>query len=575
MKSDEKMQWIETAEHMLAKGELEGMRACGRELLEQRENSIEGIAIIAEASVYLGDFTEAEAMLDRLWSRPEQQNAMEASLRGLYATAAFYGAQYQLENAMEAYEQLFRRYELSVGQSVWSKIDLLIIERAFCFYGDTCLLAGYPEKSQAAIFKASHLTDDFDKKALYHSKGLFLSNYRESGNKNQLELHLQFARLLRTEMSFPHDAEKRRRSHSLRIGYISPDFRQHAAAYFFSPLLRDADKEHFSVYVYFTGVADHVTQRFKKMAGKWRDVSNKTPVQIAHQIYEDRIDILVDLSGHTQGSCLAVMNYQPAPVQVSGIGYINTTGLEKIDYYLTDHICCPDDYSNKYLVEEPLRMDGCHLCYAPDVMRALKSKGVNAPVTEKGYITFGCFNNFAKVTDELLLMWRNILVGVKNSKLIIKSKTCSVPDGQEIIKKRFARIGGDVSRLDLRPFSPDYLSQYNDVDIALDTFPYNGGLTTCDALYMGVPVITMAGRSHGSRYGETLLRAVGLPELIADGERTYISKAIQLAKNTEVLNKLHQELPAMMKASLLMDGKSYMRDLEDKYRKIWDAYCKV
>lgn len=575
MNTDEVKQWVETAERMLAKGEMDGMRACGRELLEQGENCIEGLAVVAEASVYLGDFDEAERMLDRLWSLPEQQNALEASLRGLYATAAFYGAQYQLEKAMAAYEQLFRRYDLAVDQSVWSSIDHLIIERACGFYGDTCLLAGYPEKSQAAIFKASHITEDFDKKAFYHSKGLFLSNYRESGNLNQLELHRQFSRLLRTEMSFPHDVEKRRSKHSLRIGYISPDFRQHAAAYFFAPLLRDADREHFSLYVYFTGKADHVTQRFRKMGAKWRDVSGKEPAQIAHQIYGDRIDILVDLSGHSQGSCLAVMNYRPAPVQVSGIGYINTTGLDKIDFFLTDQVCCPKGVGNNFLIEMPLRMDRCHLCYAPDVMRDIKYQGGNAPVFSKGYITFASFNNFAKVTDQQLLMWRNILDGVKYSRLIIKSKTCSVPDGQAIIRKRFAQIGGDISRLELRPFSPDYLMQYKEVDIALDTYPYNGGLTTCDALFMGVPVISMAGCSHGSRYGETLLKAVGLPELVADGERTYISKAIQLARNVEVLNKLHKELPGMMRSSSLMDGKSYMRDLEDKYIKIWNAYCKV
>ena len=197
------------------------------------------------------------------------------------------------------------------------------------------------------------------------------------------------------------------------------------------------------------------------MSKVWRDVSDKTPLQVARQIFQDHIDILVDLSGHTQNSCLPVLGYRPAPIQISGIGYINTTGLKTVDYFLTDNICCPDDAPEWRFSEKPLRMQGCHLCFSPDVMRNMKVEGRDTPAKTNGYVTYGCFNNFAKVTDEMLVMWRNILEG-SHGKLILKNKTCSIESGQAIIRERFQQIGGDPEQLELRPFSADYLTQYND-----------------------------------------------------------------------------------------------------------------
>ena len=157
---------------------------------------------------------------------------------------------------------------------------------------------------------------------------------------------------------------------------------------------------------------------------------------------------------------------------------------------------------------------------------------------------------------------------------MLKNKTCSIDSGREFIYQRWARLGGKRQQLELRPYSQDYLRQYEDIDIALDTAPYNGGLTTCDALFMGVPVIALAGNSHGSRYGVTLLTAAGLPELVSDNQRHYIMKAQQLAKNGQLLNKLHHELPGQLLQSQLMNGKAYMAELENKYQKIWAEYIK-
>ena len=261
-------------------------------------------------------------------------------------------------------------------------------------------------------------------------------------------------------------------------------------------------------------------------------------------------------------------------MQVSGIGYINTTGMEAVDYFLTDKYCQPDSHGPTGFTEKLLKLPDCHLCYSPGLMRQIKAAGRDAPAMKNGYITFGCFNNYDKVTEQMLLIWRNILDNLPGSRLVLKNKTCSIDSGREFIYQRWARLGGKRQQLELRPYSQDYLRQYEDIDIALDTAPYNGGLTTCDALFMGVPVIALAGNSHGSRYGVTLLTAAGLPELVADNQRHYIMKAQHLAKNGQLLNKLHHELPGQLLQSQLMNGKAYMAELENKYQKIWAEYIK-
>lgn len=576
--------WVKTAEGCFARGDMKQMRACGREILENTPKSPEGLAIMAEASVYLQDFEAAEKYLTEMYQLPSEKKAAKANLRGLYASALFFGAQYELTRAMSAYEQLFKRYQAGIkqslsasrlfvaGQKQWTDCDKQLIKRAYSFYADTCLLAGETEKAAQAAFMLSGMLEDPAASAKYFSNGLFLSNYR-SADKQALALkHAQYGQMFPVELGFPHDCAAKAKPHALRIGYISPDFRLHAAAYFFTALLKDANHTEFAVYVYSTGSEDHVTQRFRKMPVHWRNVHGQTPQAIAKAIHDDRIDILVDLSGHSQNSCLPVMACRPAPVQVSGIGYINTTGLPAVDYFLTDEICMPEHEHGTGFTERPMRVEGCHLCYRPETMRELKSQGHDAPALKNGYVTFGSFNSFAKVTDEMLVQWRNILQGVPNAKLIIKCKICSVPSGQEIVRERFRRVGGDLRRLELRPFSQGYLEEYNDIDIVLDTAPYNGGLTTCDALYMGVPVVTLAGHTHGSRYGATILTAAGLPELVASNVREYVSKAVALANNGILLNKLHRDLPDMMRDSTLMSGKIYMQHLEDAYHRIWKEY---
>ena len=364
--------------------------------------------------------------------------------------------------------------------------------------------------------------------------------------------------------------EKRRArtfSRKLRIGYISPDFRLHAAAYFFMPLVRDFDAASFEVTCYARGKRDRVTSLFRQKGVRWKDISRLSARDAARLIERDGIDILVDLAGHTQGSGLPVLARRPAPVQLTAIGYMATTGLRAVDYFLSDIYCSPWDMGARGFSEKVLRMPHSHLCYAP-VLRDMPKSGGEAPFVRNGYITFGSFNNFSKVSDDMLALWRGVLERMKGARLVVKSKICSIAAGRKIVKERLQRFGIPLAQVELRSYSPDYLEQYTDIDIALDTFPYTGGVTTCEALYMGVPVITKAGGTHGSRFSTSILENAGLSQLVARGDMEYVRKAVELADSPDILRRLHRDLRARMETSPLMDATGYMKDLEDIYREI-------
>ena len=374
---------------------------------------------------------------------------------------------------------------------------------------------------------------------------------------------------VRVQPTAPPVGGKRTRTFSrkLRIGYISPDFRLHAAAYFFMPLVRDFDAASFEVTCYARGKRDRVTSLFRQKSVRWKDVSRLSARDAARLIERDGIDILVDLAGHTQGSGLLVLARRPAPVQMTAIGYMATTGLRAVDYFLSDIYCSPWDMGARGFSEKVLRMPHSHLCYVP-VLRDMPKSGGEAPFVRNGYITFGSFNNFSKVSDDMLALWRGVLERMKGARLVVKSKICSIAAGRKIVKERLQRFGIPLAQVELRPYSPDYLEQYTDIDIALDTFPYTGGVTTCEALYMGVPVITKAGGTHGSRFSTSILENAGLSQLVARGDMEYVRKAVELADSPDILRRLHRDLRVRMETSPLMDATGYMKDLEDIYREI-------
>ena len=345
----------------------------------------------------------------------------------------------------------------------------------------------------------------------------------------------------------------------IRIGYMSPDLHTHPVADFSAALFLDYDKKKFDVFVYDLGnMEDEVTKKLKRGGGVWRNVCGLSIEEIAKRIKDDEIDILVDLAGHTSNNALPVFLYRVAPVQLSGIGYVLSTGLYETDGFFTDIYASPEATS-EYFTERLIRLPHTHFCYTPFAkFPAVK----NPPCLKNNFVTFGSFNNFSKVTDECLILWNEILQRNVNSKLILKHSLFDSSEGLEYTKKRLKRLGISTERIEFRGFSENYLEAYNDIDIALDTFPYTGGATSLEAMIMGLPLVTLYGARHGSRFGVSFLENLNLGELISKDKNAYIDIATFLASDKELLLELRQKLRQMMLNSPLMNRKSYMREIE-------------
>ena len=368
---------------------------------------------------------------------------------------------------------------------------------------------------------------------------------------------------------YNHDRDKHSCHEKIRVGYISPDVRFHVVAFFSTHLFTNYDKTRFEVFIYANNTADGVTEQFAAIVDGFREILGKSAEEVAAQIVADEIDILVDLAGHTANNSLPVMAYKPAPIQISGIGYFDSTGLDTIDYFLADKFTDPEGLNENFFTEKILRLQHSHFCY---VWHDLQFMPTPAPCTENGFVTFASFNDFAKTNDTVIAAWAKILNAVPKSRLYLKSRAFHENCGLELAKKRMTAAGIDVERVGFENFNPVYVQCYERVDIALDTFPYPGGGTTCDALYMGVPVITLVGERHNSRFGYSLLMNMGLEELCAFSEAEYVQKAIELANDRERLSEYHLTIRRKLEESPVMNDAIYMGELERAYEKIFNAW---
>ena len=571
--AEEKINWLRLATKFSDDGDLKGMRACAKEVDRLMAGDIDATAVNAEVALYSGRIDEAEELAGKVLRIQPRHPRARMVLAGLAAL------EFRLDDEIPLLADLIE--ELTYKAKVLGEEDPSyaiyhqMLKRARGWLADALYLAGEAKGAAHELLMSSRLADETDEAADLYSKYLFMRNYRYLGAKDG-RLKAEHYESLLDVHPYKHDNAARTARRKLRIGYISPDFREHSVSYFLPPLLRHFDGEQFMVFCYATGRSDAVTERLRTRRVTWRDLRGRPPRTAARLIAEDKIDILVDLSGHSQDNVLPIMAHRPAPVQVSGIGYTNTTGLRAIDYFLSDEICIPkgDTAAEAGFVERILRLSHSHLCYAPELIRVMPEAGYEPPMRKNGYVTFGSFNNFAKVTDETLLLWRGILESVRDSKLVIKGKIASIDAGINFAKKRFSMLSYDLARVEFRPYSPDYLEQYRDIDIALDTAPYNGGLTTCEALYMGVPVISLRGRTHGSRFGASILTNAGVRELVAENDINYVRRAVQLAETPKLLEAYHMGLRANMKRSPLMNIEGYMEELETAYQEIWENFCK-
>ncbi|EKX97092.1 hypothetical protein [Selenomonas sp. oral taxon 138] len=385
-------------------------------------------------------------------------------------------------------------------------------------------------------------------------------------NEEMRAAHSSYAEMMGTLTQFSHGKRRRKR---IRVGYLSPNLTDHIVLNFAIQLFASYDRTRFAVSLYDVGGQhSEVTDWVTGMADRYVDLSKFTPAEAARRIHADEVDILFDLAGHSAGGkTLQIAAYKPAPVQISGIGYFNTTGLSAMDYFLGDAIADPPEMDALF-TERILRLPETHLCFTPSERFRAYEQLQRAPHTP---VVFGSFNNFAKITDEMLTCWSEILRTVPTAQLLLKNVH---PRAETLIRmrQRAEHAGIDLARLELRPGSKDYLRDYLDVDIILDTYPYQGGGTTCEALCMGLPVVTMAGTRHGARFAVSLLKNAGLGELIAESPAAYVERAIGLANDPELLAALHTAIPRMMRASPLMDGVRYVRAVEAAYEMIWEQY---
>jgi predicted O-linked N-acetylglucosamine transferase (SPINDLY family) len=353
----------------------------------------------------------------------------------------------------------------------------------------------------------------------------------------------------------------------LRVGYVSPDFCVHSVARFIEPVLDSHDHQAFEIVCY-ADVArpDRVTQRLHGLADRWRSITGVPDAQAAELIRRDEIDILVDLAGHTAGNRLPLFAHRPAPIQVTYLGYGYTTGMTAVDYCFTDAVLDPPGLTERYHTEEIVRLPEIAWCYQPDD----NSPEVGPlPCLEAGHVSFGAFHKLAKVTPEVLALWSRVLAALPGSRLLMVTGVGKETD--ERLRATFAGHGIDLSRVELLPRKrwQDYMRLHGEVDLALDSFPFNGGTTTCDSLWMGVPIITLAGDRYAARQGASLLSHLGLHDLIALTPEAYVDAAVRLANDAGRLRELRAGLRDRMKRSTLIDGRRFTRGLEEVYRRLW------
>jgi len=409
-----------------------------------------------------------------------------------------------------------------------------------------------------------------------HSRLLFaLLHSAETGPRQVFEEHREWARrhAARFSSGRAEHTNSREPERRLRIGYVSGDFRHHSVAQFFEPVLARHDRGGFEIFCYHNLLrADETTERLRGSADSWREIASLDDAAVADTVRADRIDILVDLSGHTKFNRLLVFARRPAPVQAAWLGYLNTTGLDAIGYRITDGRATPEGPLDAFHSERLVRLPDSQWCYHPPL--DCPEVSISPAVREKAPVTFGAFSSLAKIGPRVIGLWCKLLERLPEARLLIVG--LGLDSMRDEYLSRFAAQGAAPARIELHGFQSfrDYLALHQAVDVVLDTFPYAGGTTTCHALWMGVPVISLVGDSAASRGGASVLGTIGLDELVANTSDDYLDKACSLAGDLARLSTLRAGMRARMSASPLMDAARFTRHLETAYRSMWRDWCR-
>jgi len=519
-----------------------------RAISESRPNWSAGQFSLGGTYEYLGDFEHARLHLE---------NALRIDPSKLAGVEALRARMLFLEGKLpEAVDSADR----ALAANPDSYVALLV-------RGQACSKLYRTVESVASLRRSIELLPDRS----IHASVLFQMNYLEETTPEALYAaacrwnSLYSAPLAAQTQTHANSPDPDRR---LKIGYVSPDLCQHPVMKFVPPLLERHDRSRFEVFVYAVGEkSDQLSEHVRGLVENYTAIRGYR--EVAERVRRDGIDILVDLAGHTMGPELLAFALRPAPVQVSWIGYVGTTGMPEIDYFLGDqHIPCP----------------GTEGCFSETVVRLPRSLGCyrpfgEIPVTappclETGYVSFGCFNNAKKVNRQVVKLWASILHLAPNSKLLLKYHDSDV--WQNALREWFQEDGIASERILCEgPSSPeDYLAAYNRIDIVLDPFPYNGGTTTLDALWMGVPVVTLAGRLAVQCVGASILSGAGLADFVARTPEQYLTTALYLAAVVPKRPELRWDIRKSLMASPWMDETGVVREVENAYRDVWRTWCK-
>jgi len=439
--------------------------------------------------------------------------------------------------------------------------------------GNVCKDMGEFPEAIAAYRKAIDLRPDF---VNAHTNILFAMNYDE---KAQQAAMLREAKKWWTQQAAHlanqyNPTNNRDPFRKIRVGYVSPDFCLHSVSFFFLSLLEKHDRTRFAIYCYSdVKRPDGMTGRLQRLVDHWRPVAGMTDQAVADLIHADAVDILFDLTGHTAHNRLLAFARRPAPVQVSWLGYPNTTGVATIQYRITDAVADPPGTSDPFYTEKLIRLPHCFLCYsppetAPDIGQL--------PAAKQQQITFGSFNNITKTSESVIKLWCDILNQVENSRIILKSIVFEDPAAKKRYLDMFQSYGIDPARIVLKKrtaSTEEHLALYNEVDIGLDPFPYNGTTTTCEALWMGVPVIALRGGLHCSRVSASILTNTGLERYIAETLQEYVNKAVALAGDTGHLTRFRTDARTILADSALFNKKLFAEEMENALQSMWNDWC--
>jgi len=527
----------------------------------------QAIASYRQAIRLRADYALAHSNLGNALTDMQQFDEAIASLREAIGLKPDFPQPYNhLGNALKDEEQLDEAIA-AYRQAIRLKPDFA---EAHSNLGGALAYVGQLDEAIVAFRQATLINRDY---ALADSNLIYILQFHPSYDaKTIYEEHLrwnqQHAEPLKKFIQ-PHtnnpDPDRR-----LRIGYVSPDFRVHVVGQNLLPLFREHDHGQMEIFCYSNVLKpDMLTDQLRGYANVWRSIVGLSDSQAAGLIRQDRIDVLVDLTLHMGNNRIGVFARKPAPVQATWLGYCGSTGMDAMDYRLSDPYLDPPDSDLSIYSERTIRLPETYWCYG---VSGPTPKPSPPPAAAAGYVAFGCLNNFAKVSPPAMDLWAEILRRLPRSRIIVHS-----PPGAHLdaVRERFSGKGISPDRLEfpIRQPWPEYVRTYGRIDIALDPFPWGGGITTCDALWMGVPMVSLLGRTAVGRGGASILANIGVPELIARTPQQYVQIATDLANDLPRLGELRRTLRARMQASPLMDAPRFARNVEAAYRQMWRNWC--